>query len=407
MKISILSHGFDGWGGGIDFLSHIASSIALSENRNALQKTLILPADDFVGQIKKCLYPFKAAAKHMLKGDIPKWVSRPGFSELYIRVTFAELRQDFDLVHSGSSYRAQLSVARRLAADIVLPCIEPPSESFSLPWIGYLYDFQHCHLPDFFTIQEIEQRNQSFARMLDKASHIIVNAQSVVQDAQIFYPGHKACIHRLPFSPCPQKSWLEDNTDVRVKYGIDRPYFIICNQFWKHKDHPTAFRAFARHLQHGSQALLVCTGQTSDYRFPQYSEELTHLLEELEITPRVRILGHIPKLEQIALLKHALAVLQPTLFEGGPGGGASYDAISMGIPVIASNIPVNLEMDCGNVSFFEAGNDQALADALHERGNKAYFHTDNEKLWQAGLSRRKHCGDVIVKIAQQTIRDYR
>lgn len=407
MKISVLSHGLVGWSGGVDFLRHIAFSIALSEVGQSLQKTLILPSDDLIGQIKKSLYPLRAVVKQLLRGEAPHWVAKPGFSKSYLRTTFADLAQDFELVYSsGSNYRSQLRTTTQLAADLVLPCFEPPSEDFLIPWIGYLSDFQHRHLSDFFTLQEIEERNQSFARMLERECHVIVNSRAVAQDANMFYPKHKAHIHALPFSPCPHKSWLEDNADVRVQYEIDRPYFIICNQFWKHKDHGTAFRAFARYLQRGGQALLVCTGQTSDYRFPQYFAGLTHLLEELEITPYVRILGHIPKYEQIALLKQALAVIQPTLFEGGPGGGASYDAISLGIPVIASNIPVNLEMNCGYVNFFEAGNDQELADALCDRGNKTYLRTDNEKLWQAGLSRRKNCGDFILKIARQAVEDF-
>ena len=53
-------------------------------------------------------------------------------------------------------------------------------------------------------------------------------------------------------------------------------------------------------------------------------------MDELGINDDVEIVGHIPKLDQIALLKNSIAVIQPTLFEGGPGGGSAYDAISLG-----------------------------------------------------------------------------
>lgn len=45
------------------------------------------------------------------------------------------------------------------------------------------------------------------------------------------------------------------------------------------------------------------------------------LAKKLGIESKIKILGHIPKLEQIELIKNCIAVIQPTLFEGGPGGG--------------------------------------------------------------------------------------
>lgn len=61
---------------------------------------------------------------------------------------------------------------------------------------------------------------------------------------------------------------------------------------------------------------------------------------------------YIAKLDQIALLKKSIAVIQPTLFEGGPGGGASYDAISLGKPLIVSDIKVNQEIEQSERVFF-------------------------------------------------------
>ena len=42
-------------------------------------------------------------------------------------------------------------------------------------------------------------------------------------------------------------------------------------------------------------------------------------------------------------MKNSLAIIQPTLFEGSPGGGVLEDAISIGVPAIISDIKVNLE----------------------------------------------------------------
>ena len=92
-----------------------------------------------------------------------------------------------------------------------------------------------------------------------------------------------------------------------------------------------------------------------DYRFPEHINNLQREIDELGIADQVHFLGHIPKADQIAIMKGSLAVLQPTLFEGGPGGGSVYDAVSLGVPALLSDIPVNREIENEkNLLYFEA-----------------------------------------------------
>src|SRR5690606_31986705 len=78
----------------------------------------------------------------------------------------------------------------------------------------------------------------------------------------------------------------------------------------------------------------------------------------------VHFLGLIAKSDQLALLRGCRALLQPTLFEGGPGGGSVYEAVGLGVPVIASDIAINREIDRGSVTFFRAGNCDDLAEKM-------------------------------------------
>lgn len=401
MKISILTYGFSGWGGGVDCVRYIASCIAMVQKDSSHLGQLVLPGNDMQLRARKILGPFKRMANMVLAGQIPVWKSYQGFSSIYFKNTFSDLSDKFQITESGSTYASQLAAASKFGADVVLPCIQPPPTHFDHPWVGYVYDFQHRHLPDFFTKSEREFRDKAFFEMLHRAKHVIVNAHSVASDAKRFVGDFPARIHVLPFSPCPQQSWLDHDADVRPKFNINKSYFLICNQFWKHKDHVTAFRGFAHFIREGGDALLVCTGDTTDYRFPDYFEELQSLIVRLDIKDRVRILGHIPKLDQVSLIKTALAMVQPTLFEGGPGGGAAYDAIALGLPVIASDIPVNLEIDCGDVCYFEAGNYLDLARVLSKRGNQRIDRQSNEDLLAQGQLRKNRCGELILKIASE------
>lgn len=99
------------------------------------------------------------------------------------------------------------------------------------------------------------------------------------------------------------------------------------------------------------------------------------MIFELGIDQKVRILGLIPKVDQIALMRGSLALIQPTLFEGGPGGGAVYDAVGLGVPCIVSDIDVNREIDEDAVCFFKTGD----ADDLFMAMNTIYQNSFDRK----------------------------
>ena len=296
--------------------------------------------------------------------------------------------------------RALEREAKRLKLDVLLPSFYALPFGSELPWLGYLYDFQHRHMPDFFSVKEREQRDFHFASMLKHAPAVIVNSKSVEADIERFYPDARTQVFALPFSTAPTKSWLSISEDVaREAYLIPPRYFIICNQFWIHKDHATAFAAFAEiaKIPEYADVDLVCTGSTSDHRSVGHLDRLLAQLDEMNIRSRVHILGLIPKNDQIGLMKGAAALLQPTLSEGGPGGGAVYDAIAIGTPSIVSNIPVNLEIANEDlISFFPAGDASMLAMAMKSILANHKIDLASDVLLNKGMARRIHCGKILL-----------
>lgn len=406
ITVGILSHGFIGWGGGLDFIRHMLCFLDEEQKYDShLRKILILPKETFLDRLKLIAYPCRNLIKQLITGQGLAWKRRPGFSSQYLKRNFADFSETSDIFFSAPNLQAQIRAAIGCGANVVFPCMTIPPENIQLPWVGYLFDFQHHYLPEFFSKEEIESRNKAFFEMLNSAKHIIVYGEEVVRDADRFYPGHTAKLHALPFCPCPQPEWLSNNVDVQKKYQIERPYFLVSNQFWKHKDHATAFSAFGEYCMKGGQADLICTGSTDDYRFPGYFSELLQLIRKLNLENRIKILGHISKADQISLMRNSLAVVQTTLFEGGPGGGCVYDAISLGVPTIVSDIPINRELTCGNITFFPASNAHKLAAALLAMGLNPYPREMEEELLRKGLERRRLAGRMLKNILQEAIRD--
>ena len=227
--------------------------------------------------------------------------------------------------------------------------------------IQYIPDCQHKVLPNFFSEREINQRNKYFNDIIKNSDLVIVNSVQAKQDLIYYFNALSQRIINLPFAPILQSIWLED----KLNYVFKKPYFLVSNQFWIHKDHKTVFKAIKLLKDKNIIIDVVCTGETHDYRHPDLFKSLENLLEELNIQSQVHILGYIDKDKQIALMKNAIAVIQPTLFEGGPGGGAVYDALSLGVRVILSDIEVNKEVPPEeDIIFFKVGSEIDLAEKI-------------------------------------------
>ncbi len=392
MRIGIVGNGFMGWAGGSDFLRNFAGSLIAADPKAELH--FLFPISGPKLLLRRTLRKVKNGLTSALGGKYEA-ARAPSLDHLKELVHSLGRQATFHPIDYGES--ALRSAAKEHGLEVLLPSAIPLMRQ-EVPWIGYLPDLQHKHYPQFFSSGEIARRNRDFQFMLNEAEKVIVNANAVADDISTFFAKAKAKILVLPFSACPEEEWLATRPVAKEKFGIKSPYFIICNQFWKHKDHLVAWKAFARLLKVNPQIDLVCTGETQDYRDPDYFSFLERNAEILGIKNNLRILGLLPKIEQISLLRSSLGLIQPTLFEGGPGGGAVFDAVALGVPSIVSDIKVNRELKDSSIRFFEAQNDESLflgmMDVLSSRESPS-LKTKGELL-AAGYERRKTCGRYIL-----------
>jgi len=278
---------------------------------------------------------------------------------------FEEFHDHIDLVFYGNS-KNLLSEFEKRKVHVILPATTAWEGECPLPWVGYVADCQHKYFPEYFAEFELERRDQLISSLMRKAQAIMVNSQSTKKDLRKFYGGVERKIFDLPFAPVADPLWLEDSPGLLKKYNLPKTYFLISNRFWRHKSHATAWEALSLVRGQGyGQVGLVCTGEMRDYRDPHIENTLRSEVKKLNLTRHVDFLGLIDKREQIEIMKKAVAVLQPTLFEGGPGGGAVYNAAALGRPAIVSDIPVNLELrGQDNIIFFKARSAEDLAEKM-------------------------------------------
>ena len=126
------------------------------------------------------------------------------------------------------------------------------------------------------------------------------------------------------------------------------------------------FEAFSKFVKSKKNYQLVCTGDITDTRDPYYFGYLQRKYKNLINSNKIKILGLISRADQLNLLKNAKAVIQPTLYEGGPGGFSSYEAIAYPKPLILSNISINREIKYKKAKFFDPKSPNSLLSKLNK-----------------------------------------
>ena len=361
-NVGILTDQFINWGGGIDFIRLILNGLnAINETGNNEVKIHVFVPKQSV---------FKINFKNGLKIISNKFFGKNFQLQSVIKKklivdTFKSINDKIEVYYYNGKESTLEKMAKKYDIDFLLPAFNCLSPNFTISWAGYIYDFQHKYYPEFFTEEDIKNRDTQFLSMLKQAKIIIVNAKSVKNDIEKFIGETNTKVFTLPFCPVLNLDYFKLDNNIE-EYNLPQKYFMISNQFWKHKDHSTAFKAFRIFLDksENKDICLVCTGKTQDNRFLNYFDSLQNLILDLNLENKIIILGYIPKLDQLRILKNCIGIIQPTLFEGGPGGGSVYESVAYGIPSIVSDIPVNKEIDDETVTFFKTGSPHDLAEKM-------------------------------------------
>jgi glycosyltransferase involved in cell wall biosynthesis len=231
-------------------------------------------------------------------------------------------------------------------------------------WAAWIPDFQHKYLPDFFPKLEIYRRDKLFKRMASHANYIVFSSQNALNDFKIFYPDASAKPLVLKFHTTIERSWLDINPEtIRKKYNLPEKFFLVSNQFWKHKNHKIIIEALHILKKDSIKPTVVCTGELNDNRNPGLTEELLYLIKRDKLESQFCLLGLIPRFDQIQLMRCSLAVIQPSLFEGW--STVVEDARALNKDIILSDIPVHVEQNHPKSIFFSKNSPSELADKIY------------------------------------------
>jgi glycosyltransferase involved in cell wall biosynthesis len=265
----------------------------------------------------------------------------------------AEVLLDALLVHHGIRVLWMPALARPML-------LGERARTAVLAWIP---DLQHRSLPAFFDSRERESRDEAISAALRQATRVILSSEAARQDLAKYFPGHDRKLRVIRFVDGSSPAARAPGRDaLERRYGFSGPYLLLPNQYWVHKNHRAVIEALGLLERSGQRIQVVSTGSSEDYRNPDHYAGLMRRRAELKLESAYRVLGVVPFEDLAGLLKHAVAVVNPSLFEGW--STTVEEAKSLGKRVLLSDIPVHREQAPERALFFDPHAPEQIADVM-------------------------------------------
>lgn len=345
LKIIIYINKMQNWAGGREYFENLIYALGSLSSQNQT--------------FEMCVFSDNELSPH-----IQQFVSKVYTDKNLHPVTLSDrIKWKLDNIISTDKKPYIDSFLKKEKIDFIYPyfsCDKRPKPYRSAAWIP---DFQHKYLPEFFSASELKSRDEEFSKIVSNAEKVILSSKMAQGDCHQFFPDsiEKTCV--MPFRTIPQAEWYELNpSDTQLKYNLPDKFLLVSNHFWQHKNHLLIFSALELLKQQSIFPTIVCTGHMYDYRCPEYLDKVLRTIHELGISQQVMFLGHIPKIDQIQLIRRSVAVIQPSLFEGW--STIIENVRCFGKPMILSDFPVHIEQKVPDNLIFERSSVSQLAECI-------------------------------------------
>jgi glycosyltransferase involved in cell wall biosynthesis len=194
----------------------------------------------------------------------------------------------------------------------------------------------------------------------ERSGHLILSSESAEKDFRKFYPQyHSVQTHVLRFVPYVQQEDLVYQHKILEQSRVGEEFFYLPNQFWTHKNHSVVIEAL--HML-PKEVKVICTGNLNDYRNGTHIEMLLDRVKQLGLEDRFIVLGLVDRRKAMSLMAEALAVINPSLFEGW--STTVEESKYTGKKIILSDLPVHREQAPTDAIYFSAHEPAALAEAM-------------------------------------------
>lgn len=322
-------------------------------------------------------------------------------------VVLAAKMEDFEFLKNTTLYpylsyfnfpaRAQYSIVERainklsrmvLNKNSIVKKLPQPDISFLYPSehksiqikglkkVNWVPDFQEEFLPHFFSAEEIADRKEYQKNVVCSGDYAVFSSENAQNHFKKLYPNAIAKSVIIHFAVTHPYFSKENISELKEKYLLPNNYFFAPNQFWAHKNHKVILHAIKHLRDEGKDIVVAFSGKENDYRNQNYANELKTFISQHKLTDNIKFLGFIERTEQLCILKNAIAVIQPSLFEGW--STVVEDAKSIGKHIVLSDLDVHKEQINKGVTFFDPHDSSNLAKILDELSKKYPINMEHD-----------------------------
>jgi glycosyltransferase involved in cell wall biosynthesis len=254
-------------------------------------------------------------------------------------------------------------IQKKIKLDFVFPLYRiSPDLQHIKEMVFWIPDLQEKYLPNLFSQEDVNNRQSNYKNIVSLNYPIVFSSQSALNDFNDFYPNSKNPKKVLQFAVVHPDLQVKGINEVKLKYSIEGDYFFSPNQFWQHKNQIAIIEAAKILRDKGIKTKVIFTGKEHDYRNPDYTTNLKQKVVDYELENEIQFLGFIDRIDQLMLMKHAQAIIQPSLFEGW--STVVEDAKALNQTLIVSNIAVHKEQLADKAYFFAPTDYNELAQKI-------------------------------------------
>jgi glycosyltransferase involved in cell wall biosynthesis len=261
-------------------------------------------------------------------------------------------------------------------------------------------DFQFRHLPGMFDAAQRQERERRWGAAAARADVLLALSQDAADDAVRFDPTVAdriaVCGHAPRFTP---ELLRLDPDAVRAAYHLPERYLLVSNQLYRHKGHDTVVAALAAIRAGGDEPPTVAiAGRPHDPRSPHWLSELLQSVARQGLHEQCRFLGVVSRDEQLALIRAAEAVVQPSRFEGR--GAIAEEAALLGTPLLLSDLAVHRELPV-QARRFPVGDAESLAALM--RATQPHPRRSVQDIVTASERASRAYGDALLAALQRAV----
>ncbi|MCJ2092007.1 glycosyltransferase family 4 protein [Methylobacterium sp. J-072] len=250
----------------------------------------------------------------------------------------------------------------RAAGVAVVHAVSQFAIDADLPFLYHPHDLQHLHLPQFFSEEDLEQREVIYQYFCAAATIVPVASRWIAEDIQRQYG---VPVEKMPIIPfAPPAADRAPPTPIEVRTICDRlqlqpgGFLLYPAAGWEHKNHIRLVEAAALLRAQGFEApLIVFTGA-----FTPFSLRVLERAAELNVTDCIRWAGYIAQRDLVLLYHLARGVLVPTKFEAA--SAPIWEAFTIGCPVACSNVTSLPSQTAGGALLFDPDSGGDIASAI-------------------------------------------